>query len=128
MSKQRILDILNAAENRALALRPIAHKLDIGKTLSIEAYVAKIDALRTKLTTFNNLDAQIDSVRGDLQASSDELADFSSRLLKAIQAQFGADSEEYSIAGGVRLRDRRRAVRRDNEEGETPAPASPKQA
>lgn len=119
MSKQRIIDILNAAENRAMALRSIAHKLDIGKGLSLEAFVAKIEALRAKLASYNNLDAQFDTLRADLQASGKDLADFSSRLLKAIQAQFGTDSEEYSIAGGIRTRDRRRAAKRDGEEVET---------
>ena len=124
MARQRTIEILNTADNRALALRPIAHKLDISKSLSLDAYVAKSNALRAKLAAYNNLHAQIDSLRTELDDLGEELADFSSRLLKAIQAQFGTDSEEYAIAGGVRTRDRRRATRRDNE-GEEVASAPP---
>ena len=124
MARQKTIEILNAADNRALALRPISHKLDISKSLSLDAYVAKSNALRAKLADYNNLNAQIDSLRTELQAQGEELADFSSRLLKAIQAQFGTDSEEYAIAGGIRPRDRRRATRRDDQ-GEEVTPTPP---
>ena len=38
------------------------------------------------------------------------LADLSSRVLAAVAAKYGRDSVEYTQAGGVRMRDRKRQV------------------
>ncbi|MCI5227560.1 MAG: hypothetical protein D3918_13095, partial [Candidatus Electrothrix sp. AX2] len=54
-----------------------------------------------------------------------ELRDLSSRMLSGVKVKYGRDSNEYEMAGGTRLSDRKRKSRKDEgesgggEEGDT---------
>ena len=121
MSKKRMTDIINAAEQRANALRSLEPTLVLSPRLSLAAFGASITELRAKLATFGRMESELESQRVDLETKCRELADISGRILKSVQAQFGNNSDEYARAGGIRYSDRRRTVRRE-EAPERPAP------
>ena len=124
MSKARKSKAIAEAEARIAALRSIESKLDFGKSLSIQAYIAKAAESRGQLSTLNALIAQMEGARGVFNRSERELISMSSRILKAVLVQFGQDSSEYEMAGGTRTSERKRPHRR----GDTTPPVPPSNA
>ncbi|MEI6343506.1 MAG: hypothetical protein WCR07_16245 [Verrucomicrobiota bacterium] len=120
MGKQRTSNIINEAEARASALRSIESQLDFGPSLSVRIYVETINEARAKLGNLNDLTARLDVERVGFREIEAKVQDLSSRILKAVQARFGPDSDEYKMAGGTLRSERKRPTRRDKEEGGTP--------
>ncbi|MCI5134384.1 MAG: hypothetical protein D3920_04760 [Candidatus Electrothrix sp. AW2] len=52
----------------------------------------------------------------DFRTLEKELRDLSSRMLSGVKVKYGRDSNEYEMAGGTRLSDRKKKLRKD--EGE----------
>ena len=121
MKRKRTSEIIQQAESRAAALRPIEGKLDFGKSLSLAVFIAKIGGAREHLAKLNAAKAETEAARVALNDAEAELKDLSGRILKAVLAQFGPNSEEYAMVGGTRTSDRKRPARRGNDS----APASP---
>ena len=113
MSKARKSKAIDEAEARIAALRSIESNLDFGKSLSIQAYIAKAAESRGLLSTLNAVIAQVEGARTSFNRSERELITMSSRILQAVLVQFGRDSKEYAMAGGTRTSERKRPHRRD---------------
>ena len=90
------------ADARATALSSINPALELGESLTLAAYKAKIIATRTVLEAYNTLLSNADAALVALEQSESELADLSERMLKGVASEFGRDSVEYEKAGGVR--------------------------
>ena len=90
------------ADARATALSSINPALELGESLTLVAYKAKINATRTALEAYNTLLSNADAALVALEQSESELADLSERMLKGVASEFGRDSVEYEKAGGVR--------------------------
>ena len=90
------------ADARATALSSINPALELGESLTLAAYKAKITATRTALEAYNTLLSNADAALVALEQSESELADLSERMLKGVASEFGRDSVEYEKAGGVR--------------------------
>jgi hypothetical protein len=90
------------ADARASALCSINPNLDLGESLSVSAYKAKIAETRAKLNTYNTLLSDADAALSALVRAETELADLSERMLKGVASKFGRDSVEYEKAGGIR--------------------------
>ena len=90
------------ADARATALSSINPALELGESLTLAAYKAKIIATRTALEAYNTLLSNADAALVALEQSESELADLSERMLKGVASEFGRDSVEYEKAGGVR--------------------------
>ena len=113
MSKQRKSKIINEAEARACALRSIEGKVDFGPDLSLPIYLERIHDARTRLGNINEMAARLDSERMAFRGAEAAVGDMSSRMLKAVLARCGPDSEEYKLAGGTPRSERKRPARRD---------------
>ncbi|MCI5168677.1 MAG: hypothetical protein D3903_21920, partial [Candidatus Electrothrix sp. GM3_4] len=57
-----------------------------------------------------------DAAGNDFRTLEKELRDLSSRMLSGVKVKYGRDSNEYEMAGGTRLSDRKKKLRKD--EGE----------
>ena len=90
------------ADARATALSSINPALELGESLTLAAYKAKIIATRTALEAYNTLLSNADAALVALEQSESELADLSERMLKGVASEYGRDSVEYEKAGGVR--------------------------
>ena len=90
------------ADARATALSSINPALELGESLTLAAYKAKIIATRTVLEAYNTLLSNADAALVALEQSESELADLSERMLKGVASEYGRDSVEYEKAGGVR--------------------------
>ncbi|QYM77530.1 hypothetical protein K0B96_09320 [Horticoccus luteus] len=126
MKKMRSVD-LDRAEARAAAITSIADPLELGGELTLAAYRAVISDARTKLGTYNTLLSGTDEARSRFLVAERKLADWSDRMLAAVGAVYGRNSDAYEKAGGKR-KDARRPSQTDtaseeNTPDETPAAA-----
>ena len=121
MARHRKSKVIAEAEALIAALRPLESKLDFGKSLTLQAYIAKTDATRGFLANLNTLIAQLETARNAFTTSEDELGDLSRRMRKGVLVQFGSDSSELESVGGVRTSDRKRPSRRPDEPNPAPS-------
>ena len=117
--------VIADAQERSADLRAIDPELDLGNNLTVAAYDTKIAEVQTALDAYNGLLAQADAAGNDFRTLEKELRDLSSRMLSGVKVKYGRDSNEYEMAGGTRLSDRKRKSRKDEgesgggEEGDT---------
>jgi Tfp pilus assembly PilM family ATPase len=100
--------ILEKATLRAAGLQSIASDLNFGQGLSIKAYNQMIQEMRAKLATYNAALSTIDQAKAEIAALERNLGDFSDRMLTGVATQYGKNSPQYSMAGGVPKTARRR--------------------
>ena len=94
--------VIKKAGQRAAACCSIDPALDLGSSLTIVAYKAKIADTQAKLDTYNTQLSLVDSSLTALEKAEAQLGDMSDRMLKGVSSKFGPDSEEYEKAGGTR--------------------------
>lgn len=104
--------VLPKAEKRLSGMKSINPKLDFGKGRSNAAFNNKINEVRAKLDTYNTLLSTVDAAYNDFIESEKELATLSEKMLANVGVEYGKDSTEYEMAGGVRRSERRRSSRR----------------
>jgi protein involved in polysaccharide export with SLBB domain len=102
---------LQNASARAAGIESIDPALDLGGGLTIAAYNAAIQDTREKQTRYNTLLAESDEAANVFEAAEAGLRDLTERMLAAVSAKFGRDSNQYEQAGGKRKSDRKRATR-----------------
>jgi hypothetical protein len=111
-SSRIIADALERSGN----LRAIDPNLDLGNDLTVAAYDAKIAEVQAALDTYNGQLAQADAGGNNFKAVEKELRDLSSLMLSGVKVKYGRDSNEYEMAGGTRLSDRKKKSRKDGGE------------
>lgn len=110
--RKRNSNALSKAERRKEGLRGIDPDLDLGNGLSVTKYETMIDEVREKLAAYNVAQATAGVAQNTLLDAERQLSAYSAQLLSAIAAIYGRDSDEYEMAGGTRLSDRKRPARR----------------
>jgi hypothetical protein len=103
--RRKSSEIIADAQERAGNLRAIDPNLDLGNSLTPDAYDAKITEAQTSLDAYNGLLAQADAAGNDFRAVEKQLRDLSSQMLSGVKVKYGRDSNEYEMAGGTRLSD-----------------------
>lgn len=103
---------IDNAQTRAAALSAIEPPLNVGESLSLAAFQAQIADAREKLARYNNLLAASEEARVVFASAEKALAQHYTRMLAAVAAAYGKDSEAYATAGGTLLRNRKRPVRK----------------
>ncbi len=117
--------VIADAQERSADLRAIDPELDLGNNLTVAAYDTKIAEVQTALDAYNGLLAQADAAGNDFRTLEKELRDLSSRMLSGVKVKYGRDSNEYEMAGGTRLSDRKKKSQKSEgesgggEEGDT---------
>lgn len=109
--KRTASKVIQNASARAAGIESIDPALDLGNGMSLAAYKAVIEDARVKQAAYNTLLSQADEAKNVFETTEESAKDFSERILAAIAARYGRDSNEYEQAGGSRKSERRRAVR-----------------
>ena len=115
--------ILNAA-TRAAALESIDPVLDLGASNKLVDFKVLIDDARAKQDAYNTLLSQADEARNLMKEAERKAGDCSERMLIAVAAQYGLDSNEYEKAGGTRKSERKRPALRVTKAAESAAKAA----
>jgi chromosome condensin MukBEF ATPase and DNA-binding subunit MukB len=111
MKNQRTSIALTQAETRILGLKTVNPNLDFGNDRSITQLNLRATELREKLADYNDAIAALESKKNELRTLEKEVNELSSIMLKGVGFQYGQDSYEYELAGGVRTSDRVRKSR-----------------
>jgi multidrug resistance efflux pump len=102
MPRQRTRsDTLETAETRAAAIGTVGDVRPLGGDLSVATYNAAIDGTRAKLSRYNALLSEAEIARREFDAAEHELADLNDRMLAAVGAVYGRNSQSYAKAGGT---------------------------
>lgn len=106
--KRKSTRILERAEVRAAGLAAIDPDLDLGDGRTLSHLNEQIAQLQAQINTYNTALAEIDTIRSSIQDREKKLSDLSAQMLLGVAFQYGKDSPEYQMAGGVRSSDRKR--------------------
>ena len=111
MKNQRTSIALTQVETRLLGLKAVNPSLDFGNDRSITKLNLQATELRTKLAEYNDTIAALEGRKNELRDLEKEINELSSIMLKGVGFEYGQDSYEYELAGGVRTSDRVRKSR-----------------
>src|SRR5215471_11546004 len=100
--------VLETAGRRLDGLKAIVPPPDMGKALTIEGYAAEVKEYSDTQDSYNLKLATMDDDTNHLDDLEERLSDLNQRVLAAIKAQYGPDSSEYELVGGVRRSDRKK--------------------
>jgi DNA primase large subunit len=124
---------LQNAEKREVGLRSISPTLELGNGLTLAAYSAAIETLRTQIAEYNIALSNVDDLARQIKDKEKQLRNLSEQMLLAVAATYGKDSGEYGKAGGVPKSERRRPRKQPTEKSVeflqprvTPAPTNGK--
>jgi hypothetical protein len=112
---KRSSQALDKAERRLAGIKSIGKTVTLGKGLSIQTYADSIELVRQRLEAYNSALSTVDAAQQALEEAEKELNTFSRKMLAAVAFNYGDDSTEYSMAGGVRMSDRKRSARKSDE-------------
>ena len=108
---KRSSNVLEVARRRLAGLKKISPKPTFATPLSEETYEAEIEGFSDDQNAYNGEVAALDEKTNRLDARERLLDDFNQRILAGIRSQYGPDSNELELVGGVRRSDRKRPVR-----------------
>ncbi|HET7818275.1 MAG TPA: hypothetical protein VFL70_03125 [Bacteroidia bacterium] len=113
MAKQkRKSKIVELAQKRVAGMVSIDPNLDLGHGLTIASFNSAIRDVAVKLDAYNTSLSNADSALNEVIEKEDVLREVSERMLEAVGVAYGHNSNEYEKSGGVRKKDRKRAVRK----------------
>jgi hypothetical protein len=105
--------------HRLAGVRSISETLEFGDGLSVTEYNARIQALQTKLATYNTMLSTLDEMAGQVGLLERELSSYSEKILMSVGTRYGKDSLQYMQAGG-KPRKRSTRITTVNEEAIAP--------
>jgi ABC-type hemin transport system substrate-binding protein len=103
---KRSSSVLTKAQLRASGLKAIDPNIDFGNNNSLQNMIQQIEQLSAKLDSHNTALVMINASRTDIEQLEKNLSALSEKMLLAVAAKYGKDSNEYEMAGGVRKSDR----------------------
>jgi len=109
--RRRTSPVLEIGRQRLAALKEINPKPDFGPGLTLAAFEAAVEALRTRQDGYNGDVSSLDEQSNLFDAQEQQLSELNTRVLAAIKATYGPDSSEFEQLGGVRTSDRKRPLR-----------------
>lgn len=105
--------ILETARQRLAALKSFTPKPNFGPTLDLDQYEQEVNTLSASLDEYNDLLSRLDALQNDLDARQANLRDKNKRMLAAVGALYGTNSNEYELAGGTRTSERKRPTKKN---------------
>ncbi len=106
---------LDKARKRLAGIESISPSLNLGNGLTANAYRTLINQLEALVKTYNSKLSEADQLLNDVLKGDAELAEFSDRMLKAVAAVYGTNSNEYEMAGGTRKSERKKPSAPDDD-------------
>jgi hypothetical protein len=104
--------VLETARQRIAALKTITPTPNFSPSLDLDQYEQDMNALAALLRTYNDTLTLLDRLRNELGDAEALLREMSKRVLAAVGAFYGLDSNEYEAAGGTRTSERKRPTTR----------------
>jgi hypothetical protein len=102
---------VDEGEKRLSGLKAIDPALDLGNGLSIASLNEQLDGIKARIVNYNAALSTADSESNIIDDSLKALSEFNRRMLAAIGAVYGYNSNEYEMAGGTRISDIKRSKR-----------------
>jgi hypothetical protein len=109
--RRRTSAVLETARIRLAGLKKIDSS-KLGPDLSQEMFGGKVNSFTARLDSHNQLYAMMDDSTTVTDTEEDELQEWNRRILSGVEAQFGPDSSELKMIGGIRRSDRKRPARK----------------
>lgn len=106
---------VDKAERRIAGLKSINSELDLGKGLTIDAFAESIETTRQRVAAYNTTLSRLDADRTAMLEAEKALMELSEKMLLGVAFQYGNDSSEYEMAGGIRKSQRKRRTRKGSE-------------
>jgi len=103
--------VLDTARQRLAGLKAILPAPDMGKALTLEGFEAEIEAYSARQDSYNSKLATLDDETNQLDDHEQRLHDLNQRIQAAVKAQYGPDSSEFELVGGIRRSDRKKPAR-----------------
>ena len=104
--KRTVSRALKVAELRASGLTAINPDIDFGGQRSLTHMNTQIELLRDKLNAYNTALVAVDTLRLEIRSLEKDLGNLAEQMLIGVAFQYGKNSSEYQMAGGVRKQDR----------------------
>ena len=117
---KRTSAVSEAAKLRLAGLQSIDPLLDLGGGLTVASFKADIEDVDADMNTYNTMLSDVDQFQNRLDTKEDKLNDKSTRMLAAVGARWGKDSDEYEKAGGTRTSERKKPGPRGKSGGGSP--------
>jgi len=109
--------VLDTARQRLAGLKQITPAPNFGPTLTPAAYETEITGYSDDQDSYNGDVAALDDKQNRLNARESGLADWNQRILAAVKAQYGPDSSEFELVGGVRRSERKKPTKKSGPKG-----------
>jgi septal ring factor EnvC (AmiA/AmiB activator) len=93
---------------RINGMTAIDKDLGFGEELTLAKFKQMADEHNGDLDAYNQQLARLDEQANELNAAEKRLRDYSERMLAAVGARWGKDSNQYEQAGGTRKSERKR--------------------
>jgi hypothetical protein len=98
--------VLEKTEQRILGFKSIDPNLMFNESVNLLHLTNLTQQLRSQLNHYNMLLTELDSAKADVEALERAIRETSERMVSGVVLQYGKDSREYEMAGGVRKSDR----------------------
>lgn len=108
--KRTASKVIQNAAARAAGMESIDPLLDLGGEMTLADFKDLIAFALERQASYNTLLAASDEAKFLLEAAEYNVSDRSERMLAAVAAKYGRDSNEYQMGGGRRRPIRRRAA------------------
>ena len=105
-------EIIDRATARLAGMKSINTNLDLGKGITAEAFSAAIELARERMAAYNMTLSHLDADRTAMVEAEKAVATMSEKMLIGVAFEYGKDSPEYAMAGGVRKSQRKRPTRK----------------
>ena len=105
-------DVIDKAASRLSQLKSISPNLDLGKGMTVQAFSDVITAARDRMSAYNTTLSHLEADRAAMQEAEKAVSEMSEKMLIGVAFEYGKDSSEYSMAGGVRKSQRKRPARK----------------
>ena len=109
---KRSSDIIDKASGRLAGLKSINPNLDLGKGITTDAFHAIIETARQKVDAYNTTLSRLDADRNAMIEAEKAVSTFSEKTLIGVAFEYGKDSPEYGMAGGICKSQRKRSTRK----------------
>ena len=93
-------------------MKAIDPNLDLGNGITVAEAEAVYKAEETSIETYNSSLAVADENKNDTEVKNKDTKAFSKKILPAVGLEYGTDSDQYEMAGGVRESERKKPVRK----------------
>lgn len=103
--KKRTSPAFEKLAQRLSGLKAIDEKLDLGNNLTVEAISQTLLTYNSELEDYNIFLGNVDSKLNSVEQMEEAANNLSEKILIAVAAKYGNDSNEYEKAGGKRKSD-----------------------